>query len=335
MAGRAAIPTVVVNDTRIDRHHGCGRVMRTLLGLAADRGLEVIGAAPAHGDWRADPGFMRAFERARLVIVNGEGTLHHDRPAGALLLEAGAAARARGVPAALINASWQANSPGLAARLADFALIAVREGRSAAEVRAAGFDCRRVPDLSLYETVRPAGVRQGIGFTDSVVRELVPALESARRRVGGVPVPIQYGGGRLAWVRQALGRQDLGHPARLAVLAGARLASYGARSADDTAYMERIAGLEMLVTGRFHAATFALAAGTPLLALDSNTHKIAALIEDAGLDPDRVITPAELARLDPQPRRWRPAEAENLDAYLADGRKATDSLFADLAVLAA
>jgi hypothetical protein len=139
----------------------------------------------------------------------------------------------------------------------------------------------------------------------------------------------------LAWVRQALGRQDLWRPGRLAALAGARLASYGARSADDGDYMDRIAGLEMLVTGRFHAATFALAAGTPLLAVDSNTHKIAALIEDAGLDSDRVIGPDDLARLDPRPRLWSAAEREGLDAYLDDGRKATDALFADLAGLVA
>lgn len=330
-----ALATVIVNDTRVDRHHGCGRVMRTLLGLCARHGLEVVGTAPAHADWRGDAAFMAAFRRARLVIVNGEGTIHHDRPAGALLLEAGAAARANGAAAALINASWQANGPGLRARLADFALVAVREGRSAAEVRAAGVDCRLVPDLSLYEPVTPAGQRQGVGFTDSVVRELVPRLEAARRRTGGLPVPIQFGGGRLDWVRQALGRQDLLHPARLAALAGARLASYGARAGDDAAYMARIAGLEMLVTGRFHAATFALAAGTPLLALDSNTHKIAAVIEDARLDPARVIAPAELARLDAGPRPWSAAERVNLEAYLAEGRRATDALFAELAALAA
>ena len=211
----------------------------------------------------------------------------------------------------------------------------MRESRSAAEVRTAGFDCRLVPDLSLYEPVATPAGRQGVGFTDSVVRDLVPGLEAARRRAGAAAVPIQYGGGRLAWVRQALGRQDLLHPARLAALAGARLASYGAQAADDAAYMDRIAGLEMLVTGRFHAATFALAAGTPLLALESNTHKIAAVIEDARLDPARILAPAELPRLDASPRPWSAAERQNLDAYLREGRQATDALFAALADLAA
>lgn len=332
MGGRAAIPVVVVNDTRVDRHHGCGRVMRTLLDLAEAHGMEVVATAPAHADWRADGAFMSGLERARLVIVNGEGSIHHDRPAGARLLEAGGAARARGIPAALINASWQTNSPALAARLADFALVAARERRSAAEMAVAP---RVVPDLSLFEDVPPAPARQGVGFTDSVVRDLVPALEAARRRTGGRPVPIQYGGSWLGWVRQGLAREDLAHPARLAGLVAARLASAPARVEDDRRYMAILASLGLLVTGRFHAATFALAAGTPLLALESNTHKIGALLEDAGLDSARLLEPADLTpeRLAGAP--WSAAEQANLADYLADGRRATQALFADLAALAA
>lgn len=335
MSGRTAIPVVVVNDTRVDRHHGCGRVMRTLLGLAEANGLEAIATAPAHADWRDDAAFMTALDRARLVIVNGEGTLHHDRPAGVRLLRIGAEARARNIPAALINASWQGNGPALAERLADFALVAAREQRSAAEIAAAGHGARVVPDLSLYEPVEPPLSRQGVGFTDSVVRELVPALEAARRRVGGRSAPIQYGGGILSWVRQGLAREDLGHPARLTALIAARLASAPARLADDAGYMARIASLDLLVTGRFHAATFALAARTPLLALDSNTHKITALVEDAGLDPRRLIEPRELTLDRLTAASWTAAEQANLADYLADGRRATDVLFADLAKLAA
>ncbi len=329
-----AAPIVVVNDTRVDRHHGCARVMRTLLGLAADHGMEVIATAPAHSDWWCDKAFMAAFDKARLVVVNGEGSIHHDLLTGGFLVGAGNLARRKGIPAALINASWQAN-PVLSGGLEDFALVALREGRSAAEVRAAGFDARLVPDLSLYEAVAAPVVRQGIGFTDSVVREVIADLESARRRLDGAPVPIQYGGGRISWVRQALGRRDLLDPPLLVALALARLASYGARSADDAAYMSRVAGLEMLVTGRFHAATFALAAGTPLLALESNTHKITGLFEDAGLDQARLIEPVDLARLGPTPVPWSADEQVNLADYLADGRRATEALFADLARLAA
>jgi polysaccharide pyruvyl transferase WcaK-like protein len=48
-------------------------------------------------------------------------------------------------------------------------------------------------------------------------------------------------------------------------------------------FIDRVSRLSLLVTGRFHAVCVALAAGTPFLAVESNTHKIASLIEDASM----------------------------------------------------
>jgi polysaccharide pyruvyl transferase WcaK-like protein len=100
--------------------------------------------------------------------------------------------------------------------------------------------------------------------------------------------------------------------------------------------MAKVAALGLLVTGRFHAATFALAAGTPVLAVESNTHKIGATFEDAGLAPWRRIAPADLdVALLTRAARWEPEEQGALADFLADGRRATGALFDDLARLAA
>lgn len=333
------ISAVVVNDTRVDRHHGCWRVMRTLLDRAREAGIEVIATAPAHADWRSDAAFLKGFDAARLVIVNGEGTIHHDRPAGERLLDVAAAANDRGVPAALINLSWQDNGPRLAGKLAGFALISAREQRSADAIIAAGAGCRVVPDLSLYPEVAAPPARAGVGFTDSVVREAGLALEDARRRLGGRPAPIQFGSpglsGRVRDLREAVGLADLGRPAFMTRALLARWRAFDARVADDAAYMALIAGLNLLVTGRFHAATFALAAGTPVLAVESNTDKIASLFEDAGLDPQRLVRPEALTpgRLSAA-AHWTSAEAAALGDYLSQGRARTRTLFADMARLA-
>jgi hypothetical protein len=333
------IPAVVVNDTRADRHHGCRRVMRTLFDQAREAGIEVIATAPAHADWRSDAAFLKGFDAARLVIVNGEGSIHHDRLAGERLLEVAAAAHDRGVPAALINLSWQDNSPRLSARLAGFALISARERRSAEAIIAAGAACRVVPDLSLFPEVAAPPVRAGVGFTDSVVREAGLALEDARLRFGGRPAPIHFGApglpGRVRDLREAVGLADIGRPAFMTRVLLARWRAFDAQVADDAAYMARIASLALLVTGRFHAATFALAAGTPVLAVESNTHKIAALFEDAGLDPRRLVRPEALtAEHLSAAAHWTPAEAAALADYLSQGRARTRSLFADIARLA-
>jgi hypothetical protein len=338
--GGAPRPVVLINDTRADLHHGCWRVMRTLEGQLNRVGLDVIARAPAHADWRKDPAIGEALARAALVVVNGEGTIHHDRPAGAALLAVGAAARAAGAPAALINASWDANGPAFARALADFALVSVRESRSAAQIEAAGLTARVVPDLSLFEPVPPPAARSGVGFTDSVLRGVALALEAARKRLGGLALPIHFNApglkGSLRNLRDGVARRDLADPAFLLRSIAARLAWRAAETQGEADYMAKVAALELLVTGRFHAATFALAAGTPVLAVESNTHKIGATFDDAGLASWRRIAPADLDKdLLSRAARWEPQEEAALADFLADGRRRTTALFDDLARLAA
>jgi polysaccharide pyruvyl transferase WcaK-like protein len=333
-------PVVLVNDTRADLHHGCWRVMRTLEAQLARVGLDVVARAPAHADWRQDLAIGEVIGKAALVVVNGEGTIHHDRPAGAALLAVGAAAKAAGVPAALINASWDANGEAFARALTDFALVSVRETRSAAQIEAAGLTARVVPDLSFFEPVPPPASRSGVGFTDSVLRDVALELEAARRRLGGLALPIHFNApglkGDLKNLRDGVARRDLADPTFLLRSLAARLAWRAAETRDEAGYMARVAKLELLVTGRFHAATFALAAGTPVLAVESNTHKIGATFDDAGLAPWRRIAPAELTPgLLARAARWEPQEETALADFLADGRRRTTALFDDLARLAA
>jgi hypothetical protein len=333
----AARTAVVLNDTRVDAHHGCTRVMRALQRLLAGAGFDVAAFAPAHADWRGDARVLRALESARLVVVNGEGTLHHDRPAGAALLAAPAFARARGIPSVLLNALWQDNGASAIAAVRGFDRVVVRDGRSAAQLLAAGVACTVVPDLSLYESFEApaAAKRAGVGATDSVDRDDALALEALRRRHGGVPVPIQAPRGRARWLRAGLARSDLRAPATLVARLRERDAHWRARSVDDAAFLARLASLRLLVSGRFHACTLALLARTPFVAAPSNSHKIEALVEDAGLAPWRVapsVAAIDVGRA--LAAGWEAHEPAAVAAYVARARAGADALFADLARLA-
>jgi len=132
-----------MNDTRGDRHHGCQAVMSAICSLMERNGMRATHFWPAHADWRNDSGFDAALGSARLAIINGEGTIHHDRPAGRRLLEAGMKAHAAGVPVALINTGWEANDIQLAEMLTWFNLVAARDSRSARQMRAAGAEAYR------------------------------------------------------------------------------------------------------------------------------------------------------------------------------------------------
>lgn len=337
---------LVVNDTRVDRHHGCQAVMGTISSLLRRNRMEPVLFWPAHTDWRRDRAFEETLASVDLVLINGEGTIHHDRQAGRQLLELGARARAEDVPVALINAGWEANGPDLVSLLDDFDLVAARDSRSAERMRAGGATVQVVPDLSLWfaraQGIIPhgSGPRAGIGVTDNVDRFKALTLERVRSDCGGQLVSIVHGGpGPVGWIRflregVALSR-DLRHPARLSALLRLRHRLWWQGSADSQRFLTGLGTLKLLVSGRFHACTLALAAGTPLIAQASNTDKIAALFHDAHLDSWRHEGALDAARVhEASERGWAEKEFRNLCDYLDEASTSAETLFSDLATLA-
>lgn len=325
---------VVMNDTAGRGHHGCARVMRLLRAGLARQGLQITAASPAHADWTRDRDFLRHLAQADLVVINGEGTLHHGRPGGRRLLEVVRHPQRR-APVALINALWQENPAEWHPLLAGCALISARDAPSGAAMAAAvGPErLRVVPDLSLSAgpEAQP-GPRAGVIVGDSVRMGARQALARAARRLGAQAIlPTKTLRGRAwAWpgIRHALqgvynGAWPLGAPPL-------RLA------ADEAAYLAALGRARMHVTGRFHAVCLSLVTGTPVLALGSNSWKIEALMAEAGLDPGRLLSEAELAALSPAglDRPYSPAEETAIAAFLARARAEAEGLFADLARLA-
>lgn len=335
---RAAI---ILNDTRVDRHHGCSSVMRTLEAGLAAAGFRIAATVPAHADWARDAGFQAALPSAQLLVVNGEGTLHHDRPAGLRLLQAGRHARERGVATALVNAGWEANGAAYGEAVRDFDLVSARDSRSAAALRAAGIDCRVVPDLSLCSP-SPAepGQREGIACTDSVDPDVTLALDALRRAAAGDVLSIHdFDPAREpSWpfLRAVVGRRDLAHPARALALLRARRTQWRHSARGVDAFLQRVAGFELLVSGRFHACTLALVAGTPFVAAGTNSHKIDALIEDCGLAAWRAGAELSPAALREAAREgWSPDERTAVDRFVRGAREGAAELFRDLGKLAA
>ncbi len=331
------VPTILVNDTSSERHHGCTRVMRTLKAHCAAHQLDIIETVPVHQTWRDRPGFDAALKRARLIVVNGEGSLHHGGEQAAELLAIAAAARAHGAPAVLINASWQSNPPDFVAMAGGFALIAVRESKSQKELRVSGVQSLLTPDLSLFESHRTAAVlRDDVLFTDSVVPDVAAQLARLRAAVGGREIsifePQQHGD--IIWRTRVAAARAASRP--LTARLPAFVQNWPAGEAVDTDYrlLERIASARVLVTGRFHAACFALLTQTPLICTATNTHKIEGLLTDAGLEPWRLATPGAIdSHLITRAATLHRHEREALGDYLSSGRDATRRLFAEVAAL--
>lgn len=329
------IPIGLVNDTSSERHHGCDRVVGTLEALARRYGMEVVVRVPVHADWRDQAAQLA---RTRLVVVNGEGTIHHDRPAARRLIELAPYLRDRGVPAALINATWYANGPALVEDARAFSLIAVRESHSQAALEEAGVPCRRVVDLALHPAVAPQKRRSLRRFTDSVRPDQTVALDRLRRRFGGEPLAILHSHHRatevLGFFRSAAIHRQRSPRAALRVTRAA-LAQLRAQRRTAADFDADVASARLVVTGRFHAAIIALAAETPLLAVESNTPKLSATLADAGLSPWRVVRPEEVdEELLVRAERWEADELANVRRFVAEERRRQEELFADLRELA-
>jgi hypothetical protein len=310
--------------------------MQSIRDLTARHGLEVIGAAPVGVDWRGRPDVVEAMERADVIIVNGEGSIHHDAPRAEALLQAGPFARSRGKAAVLINTTWEANSPRLADMAGLFDIVSVRESASARELAGAGVACRTIPDLALGSA--PAVVdrpRAGVAFSDNVVTARTLAQYAAMRRLGGRPLGLLYGS---RGPRAAAGSLRRYLRAGGTVVAALRAVGHDRASQEDDRdrFLERLSSQELVVTGRFHMVILCLATATPFLAIPSNTHKIEAVLDDVGLGRWRM---PDLARLDKdlmeQASVWRPGELDRIGAYLSEAERGRDDLFRDIRRLAA
>ena len=100
----------IVNDTRYDNHHGCLTVIENLKSAMKQRGWNCIGSLPVSSSLQDLERYFPKDLTPDLIIVNGEGTLHHDgRNCKKLLTVCKKLQESYSV--VLINALWQDVDP--------------------------------------------------------------------------------------------------------------------------------------------------------------------------------------------------------------------------------
>jgi hypothetical protein len=331
--------TVVLGDTRDLHHHGCEAVLTQLIA-----GLTNAGLPPAkvlHGmAWEP---YGDTCLRAPLVVLNGEGALHHSRPVVESVLTLAEKRRASGLPTALANASWFANTPEQTRRLGAFDLVAMRDGESRAAVRAEGIASLDAPDLAIRQAMQwrqtPGAVPGGNVATvsDSTRPEITRALRAFAGKRGWRYLPVLYpprearpgAKSRRIFRRLRLARM-LGPLARF--LISPRYHAHLAGVPDMDAYCAALAAGAGAVAGRFHTVCYCLGLRVPLVALTSNTRKIESILADAGLDVSRRMV--RLDRLTEVPD-FTAAEFTALDRFLARAEEEYEALFHRIRLLVA
>ena len=275
-----------------------------------------------------------------MVVINGEGTLHHGAPEGARLLQAADYAAALGKPVALVNTIYQDNPQDWARRAGSVAYMAARDLRSWASARDAGFKVDYAPDLSFHDCRNSPGaeVRDAVAYGDSVYRDVTRRLFQAYRRAKGhklyLPIRTRVKHAGTSWPLTLKQRyENLRYEIASSVRQFPRFDIRLTSTAEE--YERCLSRVGLYVTGRYHAVCFAMLTRTPFRAVRSNSHKIEALIEEAGINPMRVAESIdELVDSDPADWRYSRKEQANLDAFLADARHKIDAVLEKIAALA-
>lgn len=195
---------VIINDTRSlsgkNSHAGCEMVMKVLLGLCRMYKLDVIKTIPVSHD-PFKPEYKPFLQNADLVIVNGEGTIHHNRPQAFKLLSIG-----RRYPSVLINAVIQGmDREVLQENLPKFLSISVRESMSLGEIlpHCPTTQVHLIPDLVF------AGMEEIKKFPPHPVHSMIGITDSVNNRQGGFLITVgltAYLNQLRAWPGLTIGR---------------------------------------------------------------------------------------------------------------------------------
>ena len=271
------------------------------------------------------------------VVVNGEGSIHdtYGNLYAASLCQVATFANAYlKKPCYLINASVHNVANRHIENLRDFTRIWVRETQSRAVLEQYGICANVVPDLSFFHE---DGASETMHDPRYFVTDSVSGIRSRQLErlavAWNVPVwPLKVNNEKTLR-RRVFCRLRSYKPQRRIRF---RLSSIKKTEQHLVKVCEAMRVANVTVTGRFHAATLAISRQRPVLAVESNTPKIGALLHDVFASEERKVNDIdELLHEPPEVCSERVAytgwESERIRAYKDDGRRAMTKMFADLA----
>ncbi len=302
---------VVLNDTRSEHHHGCSRVMNCIDHYLKDCSSAV--AYSAVGDnWQQSEKLKRKIVAADIVIVNGEGTIHHNSSTGLALVKVAQFAKKYGAKSYLINMTYQANDSSYKKYLADFERIFVRESYSKAELTDLGIESEIVPDLTF--SVIPDNHENlnadNILITCSVKGHITIALEEKFSLDENVMFSSIFNQNKATMENITVSTRLLNimknnTPAqmvkKLIDTVTSRISTIDQinwqTQYTHPEYADFLAQAKIVICGRFHAMTICMNQGTNFLAIESNSHKVSGTLADIGLEINRfLVTPNILTK---------------------------------------
>lgn len=291
---------VVVNDTSYELHHGSRLVMKNLFSLLSQHGFKIINSFPVGRNWKKSSSLIASIELADIVIVNGEGTIHHAQSHAYNLAELGIYCKKKNKPIVLLNATYHANNADIAKMISMFDLIYVRESLSKKELATHHIHSTIVPDLTFFipSTDYYSKDNKIIGYTDSVFKEVSHHMDNglSKQNYQFFPILCKPHIDKRKWFKSTLRVSYF-----TSELYKAKIKKYFNKTLtytdkliinvvdNEVTYKKKLGQLKFLVTARYHALCFALQAHIPFLATCSNSHKMQGLLQDIKIDNKRLL----------------------------------------------
>jgi len=288
----------LINDTTLDSHHGCDIVTKNIKNVLYKHGIEVSKSIYCGKRFSAQD--LVGFD-IHGIVVNGEGTLHHSQQRAIDLIDDLAEVyKATSLPIYLINATIDANELALYESFPMFRKIFVRETRSKIELEKYGIESTVVPDMTFYSDYSGlvVGTRSGVGFTDSVYQDLSSQMYRHYAKSDDYSyLPLinsnKYAS-RKQIIRQAKRKMYAFFMKLVGIVADERYVKYQYYIENNDDFVEKIAGLKLLVTARYHGLCLAIQTRTPFIAVAGNSHKVQGLLEDIGFSKSRLAKLADI-----------------------------------------
>jgi len=327
----------ILNDTdEGGAHFGCQRVMETIRYEMAKRGVKDIPSIKVGVNWQKDNWAKSVIGSAKLLIVNGEGTIHHGRRKAGWLISAIDFVKRNGGSVALINCLWQDNPENWAKIVSRCDLVYCRDSISASELKNIVSKVKWIGDLSMFHPTQSVNMdRSGITVSCSVSNKVTRKLGLFAYMVGAEFVPITKS--------LSIGTPGVFRKSKLLKSFFDKRASRSFFEKNPSAhllashydYIDHLQRKSLLVTGRFHAACFSILTKTPFIATNSNSWKIEALVSDVGLDPNRVQPLGKLSESFQGESQWQYSEQEllNIESALSSWRSDGNVLFNEISGL--
>ncbi|MCH6256973.1 polysaccharide pyruvyl transferase family protein [Puniceicoccaceae bacterium K14] len=222
------------------------------------------------------------FKDVDFVLINGEGTLHHNRLATASLLGLTRAIQLMGIPTALVNCTIQDLPENLLETVNDCNYLAIRDALSFQYIKNKGINCIQSSDsIFLADTEKIVGPQNLIGFSPGV-NALTESPKRIVRRFQNTVTQDRD----TAYI--TIESEDVALEAFFEPFAS-KIFPLGSITINNVA--ELFAHCKAIVSGRYHLGILAWMHRVPVTFLESNSWKIDGLLRLAGLNPEPAIIP--------------------------------------------